>query len=520
MHLRLEKEVSKFLMLLGAKTTFTKVKSELHSHPYYPSLRSITDLFDKYKIENVPIQIGTHQFREMQVPFLAHLKSNGGEFVLVENLDNILCKIPDFFKRSSGIILTAVKANNILYLNDHSRKRLDQGVMVWTTGFICVLMCLLIFSAIQVSFYLYIELAILSLTGIFFSWLIVSREIGIENTFADQFCGEANTCNLVIKAKPIFFKSITWGDIGLIYFLSLLSSLLLATHSNSFNSLFDYVVLTSLSSIAFIIYSLFYQRIVVRKWCKLCLIINAILVLQFLAVMPFLLSKGMKIFANDHLWWTAWLVLTGFGWLSIKEMIRKSIMLKRSLIEYERFKYKPELFEILLENGRKVDTESWENELQLGNSFSPIQLTVACSPYCGPCATAHVFLAKLIKDHNVGLKLRFAVKNTELNREKRQAMEYLLAWTFYHKDISERNNMIHDWFSYMDLDKIKTKYPLINRNESPAKDLITRNDNWAKQAKVKFTPTVFINGKELPNGYKIEELDKILSLMESAGKQY
>jgi hypothetical protein len=66
------------LFLLKNKISFNKeeIKIQLLSHPYYPSLNSITDLFTHFNIDNLALEVTSDSETFSQLPniFLAELK--------------------------------------------------------------------------------------------------------------------------------------------------------------------------------------------------------------------------------------------------------------------------------------------------------------------------------------------------------------------------------------------------------------------------------------------------------------
>ena len=83
------------LFLSSNKISFNK--EELHlqllSHPYFPSINAITDLFDHFKIENVAAELPQKASIISELPenFLAHIKEDNSEnIVLVEKKSNEL----------------------------------------------------------------------------------------------------------------------------------------------------------------------------------------------------------------------------------------------------------------------------------------------------------------------------------------------------------------------------------------------------------------------------------------------
>src|SRR5688572_8958875 len=89
MHHTPEKAVITWLAKLGFRISSSLVKRHMRSHPNYPTLLCITDTLDYFGIENMAVQIRKENLYVVSTPFLAHVKTNGGGFVLVANRDNV-----------------------------------------------------------------------------------------------------------------------------------------------------------------------------------------------------------------------------------------------------------------------------------------------------------------------------------------------------------------------------------------------------------------------------------------------
>ena len=114
-----EKVLKVWLDKLDIKVSSPLIKKQLKSHSDYPSLAGITDVLDYFGIENCALEIKKDELHERPTPFLAHLKSNGGEFVIVENRDTLEQTYPGFFKSWNGIVVVAEKPEKWGHKENH-----------------------------------------------------------------------------------------------------------------------------------------------------------------------------------------------------------------------------------------------------------------------------------------------------------------------------------------------------------------------------------------------------------------
>ena len=73
---------------LKVKVTRSSIKEYLFSHPYYPTLKSVCDAFDKWKIENYALELNLEEMQGLNNSFIAHRNIASGQIVLVHKIDN------------------------------------------------------------------------------------------------------------------------------------------------------------------------------------------------------------------------------------------------------------------------------------------------------------------------------------------------------------------------------------------------------------------------------------------------
>lgn len=158
-----------------------------------------------------------------------------------------------------------------------------------------------------------------------------------------------------------------------------------------------------------------------------------------------------------------------------------------------------------------MDTTPFEHDLQLGNAHAPLQIMVACNPYCGPCAKAHEQLHKLLEKNDKGLTIRFTIKHDKKDDPKTKAVEYLLR-LMAGKTASYKKKVVHDWFLQMNMEQFTAAYPL--KVDVDVNTQLQQHGQRADDAGIQFTPTIFINGYELPRQYNTADLAALIRRLE------
>ena len=148
--------------------------------------------------------------------------------------------------------------------------------------------------------------------------------------------------------------------------------------------------------------------------------------------------------------------------------------------------------------------------IDLGNPAAVNSIIKVCNPYCGPCATAHPKIEELLKQNeNVKAKIIFttAVDDNDLNPALKPT-RHLMAIAAQGNNV---NQSLDDWYltETKDYEKFATKYPL-NGELIKQDEEIKAMKKWCDKMEIKFTPTIFINGYQLPDAYSIEDLQYFL----------
>jgi protein-disulfide isomerase/uncharacterized membrane protein len=499
-------KIRKWLKELSINVSLNYLKHQLECHPDYPSMVSITDTLDELGIANAALTLDKRKLDEVPIPFLAFSSINGEGFIIVKNIKEQLQQNLGFEKNWNGVALLAEKPEHWHHAENEShllKERKSRYHIALTIAMIILFAIIYLFNYFSSQL---ISLFLSSLIGFAIATLIVQHDLGISNDLTEQLCrtGKNIDCDAVMHAKGSgFSKWFNFADTGIIYFSSFF--MLLVSLSPGL------LILAVLSAAAtpFIFYSLYYQWRVVRKWCPLCLIIVAILSMQFIIVLPVLMEFDFTTIGIREIVLTVFIIAVSASvwFLMLKPTLNRNKDLIDKNVSLQRFKNSLDIFTAALKQQRRADTTPLENDLQLGNAAAPIQIMVACNPYCSPCAKAHKALEELITKHDIGLTVRFAIRSAEKENKGTQAVEYMLQ-LLTNETIIYKRKALHEWYVDMNIEKFREKYPLHEQTEVVS--LLKQHELWSKEMQIVFTPTIFINGYELPKQYNVENLKQLL----------
>lgn len=231
------KTLYSLLKQLRAKVTETSLREQLPLHPDFPSLFSLSQLLTTWKIDNVALHFNTcEKLLELPLPFIAHLKSHGGWYILVKDLnsDNITyldslkgrvkLKVTEFEEQWSGAILLAEcdeQSGEVKYNLLRTQEKINQ--LLYPA---ILTLVLLFFTPILITILTYFTIQdYLLLTtksfGLFTSVLLVEKMFGIENSLTNKLCrlsSKTNCENILNTNAAYLWNWLSWAEVGMVYF--------------------------------------------------------------------------------------------------------------------------------------------------------------------------------------------------------------------------------------------------------------------------------------------------------------
>lgn len=180
-------------------------------------------------------------------------------------------------------------------------------------------------------------------------------------------------------------------------------SLLLTSFSGSGLQLLGYL---SLSGVFIIPMSIYYQWAKIKKWCKLCLWISALLIAEMLLSQIFLVNTGSVQFLDLTLFYFL-LIGTVVAWLSLKPYFLTKKELQKQNSKLARFLSSTEIFEHFLSGSRRISKNPEGLGILLKGENAKYHVLKVCNPYCGPCANSHPILEELFESGNINLQVVF-----------------------------------------------------------------------------------------------------------------
>ncbi len=512
--------IYKLLKKYGIDVSYNFLESRIISQPDYPSLVSVTDTLDELKIEYSAVIVDKNKVNDLNYPIIIHTFNEGiTDFKYIEKASE-LEENKTLFAQWAGIALLIDNVNKIenkeheRILNNEKHKYLIRVINV------CILNTILLTIGIM-GFSLYNFLTyLLSILGVFVCALIVLHEMGKDYGITEQLCSAdgAHGCDKILKSKiSILNSNYGLGDIGFVYFIGQIIFKILCLVTKYDCTLYWNLIcaISVLGSFA----SIYYQWKIVKSWCRMCLIVIAIVWFQFF--FSFLGIYNMKTYGIEKIennFISLVLLITSFIipiylWYLIKPLILRIDEKKKINNNMLKWKRDPDLFLHHLYAQPKIDTTLWDDELIFGNKNAPIQIMVICNPYCGPCAKSHKHIEELLQLYSEKLCIivRFSVSSLNKNDKKLIAVENIL--NACHREHTEESPCIHplnSWFEKMNIDEFAKLYKL-NKERKDFTPLLIKHEQWCKEIMITHTPTFYINGYELKIPYSLNDLKLLIT---------
>ena len=526
---------NQLIFLLGqlAKKNNIKIdenetKVQLLSHPFYPSVNSITDLFNHFNIDNLALKVNNDLEIFSQIPdaFLAQViidkrtelilvtKVNDGVEMVFNEKKSKLESINKFLELWTGILVLIEKPVKKIVQKKGIINYVKKGI------FIVLFACLsFVFIKAQPSLFQIIYF-LLSLTGIYISYLIVQHELGFHSKILDKFCSGQNkkmNCDAVLSSKgATLFNLFKLSDVGLVYFGSISLGFLLNVFS-AFETNFVFIMLSSLA-IPFTFISVYYQSRVVKNWCPLCLTVVGVLWLQFgslFAINSF--WDNFLSFDYSYVVFAISLLVVISFWMLIQPLLKKEQEFEKLEIEHIKFKRNFNLFKAALNLSSPVDVTIAEtSELVFGNVSANFNIVVVTNPMCGYCKESHKLIEKILSNKDLDLKIIIRFNVSVENIESPGIKIALKILELYHTSNEVKClQALSDIYGEMDYKSWLTKWGETSIN---AYQKILKNEKeWCNLNKINFTPAILVNGKQYPKEY--DRMDLLYFLEELIDEQ-
>ena len=509
---------------LRAKITATTLKDKLENHPDYPSMLAISDVLKLSNIDNFVVNLTPSELHEVPMPCIAPLYTEGGIFALVSSVKDDVVEwwhheegkqkenMASFVEKWQGMALLAQASEATKEKNYEENRRKEWFNLI---GKISLVLGGLATIVLGIRLALYGEfiftvlpfLLVTKLVGISVSILLLWYLLDKSNPFLKSICqiNKTANCNSILNSKAASIGNIvSWAEIGFFYFGGSFLALI-ASASNP--QLVSVLAIINLLALPYTVYSVYYQAVIAKKWCVLCLSVQVLLWIEF----------GLFYFGNTFLWPLDVSINACFkllfcfafplvAWYALKPILTLALQTDVLTKTLKTFQNNLTIFKQLLSEQQQIHLPSDNlNVIELGNPNAQNTLTVATNPYCEACAKKHFVLKKLVEDNSNDVKCQIIFLATNDPKDNRgEVIRHI-----YSLDKNIRHEAIDTWFAQEEknFDVWKLAYPITI--DETASQIVKLHFNWCRRSAIRHTPSIFINERLLPEVYKIEDFVRI-----------
>lgn len=485
--------------------------SIFESHPKRKSFLGLTEMFSLYNIKTNCYQFQDTSLDELPFPFIAVL---AGELFVVESNEGKTIKVDfegrnEYIRKSSfysgwnGQALIIEDINDAHEPNYEKRRRnllIDRLVLL---AFFIALAYLVFFAINDNPLFSYSSYSYLLIDtlGLYFSFLSMNA---IDNTIKHKLCSifTKSNCDKVHHSKAsMLLGRYSLGEIGFVYFLSNLTIQL-------FLPLFScFLVYINSIAVLFSLWSVGYQKIVVKAWCPVCLFVQLIVIIKVILLIifddfVFQHFTIVNLFIVPSIFMVEFYLITSIFKLHVLSLRNKENEQSLKAIKGNR-----QLFNTLLKQNQHYDTSNCSN-IVFGDVNSAVELTVLVNPFCKPCNTFHKKLEKLLStDLLTKCKIKFVFMAYSVEKEK---VIYSLIGFYNNNTLHDSLSFINNWFHKGDVAQMNYLFEIY------CFDLNVKNEmdiqqKWLMECKLFSAPTLLFNGYLFPDEYDISDLSYILT---------
>lgn len=503
--------ILRFLTLLDVKHT-SELKKACRKLPFMDSLYGYSNLLKRYKVDNLVIDMAERK-PDLVLCQLPAIVPFGDGFVIIYEISESFVyywdegkrrfsSFDDFLQKWSGVILLAEKTNFSVE-PDYKRHLLSQCLerccLLLVIASICCSLLAVVVKNTPYSTAVLISL-ILNMAGAYVSFLLYQKDFHLSSSYVDKICTfiKSGSCDDVINsADAKLFGIVSWSQIGLGYFLS--NILLLLAFPQYYIFFFSFSIL----ALPYSLWSIWCQKVKLKRWCTLCLLVQALLWLIFLNNLFF---PNELSFPTDIWFWPVLLMIYGvpFSVLFLYSLSRNEEKGEKEF--YQRLlklKYDDEVFRYLLHKADKYLDYKEASSILIGNKNAKVVVSFITNLLCTPCAYMHSRIKALEGQLEDDVCIQYIFFSPTEEVEK-----YTKKLIFLYQKEGDLG-FLHSLDCWFKNNKANINNDIEGNSNSPeyeVEDEYMKHKSFINKYDIHSTPTILVNGCVLPDLYSVEDL--------------
>lgn len=511
-----------FLQELNIPYTRSFVNKLFNEHPHRDNMLGIHQMLDVYGVSTTGVRVERKELEALPFPCIVHVP---GGFVVVREVTTSKVTyvwngkttesgLSDFQQRRTGNALVldnwreAAEPDYALHQKGQLLEYVEWGLAILALLFL--LISGLYLQEVGKSYLLYLFFGS-GWLGLCLSLLLLQKQLFQESTIGDRVCSifHQSDCNQILFSEKSKIGKYCWSEIGVAFFLVFL--------------FFSAFVSSSLPALSFVswcamgygVWSIYYQGVVARQWCVLCVLVQVVLWMNGVTAAACFISEPLH-----FSWWLLYQVaLFGsafFVCLVMLHQFTEALSVKKQLMQqtyrYKALKSKKEVFEALLEKSESYEVSSADSSVFLGNPEAPLTVTVLTNPHCNPCARMHARLEKVLKEAHGRIAVQYIFSS--FNEELKDSCRFLIA-AYQQLEAHEVMHLYSQWYESgkYEVSAFLKKWPNVFTRNPDVEMELKHHEAWRERSGFTATPTLLVNGRILPSEYNVEDLIPIVDLI-------
>ncbi|MCS3554284.1 MULTISPECIES: vitamin K epoxide reductase family protein [unclassified Sphingobacterium] len=520
------------LNIFSVKNSKYQLNKLIESHLESNSLLAVKEILQEYGIESVAIRKGDYSYSDFETPFIVSIQQEGwsnANFAVVTETDDqylyYLEPIKNTTKKISFTEFGNIDKGIILLLDDATKKdekdyavnRKDERIqsVIKNIPIYLILFTILISSInilskdTSITSWIGLSFLLSSFIGLTISTILLWHEVDAHNPFIKEVCGGSGkkmNCDAVLSSAKASFLGVSWSTWGFAFMATLFFTQII--YAGQLNQLLVSSYISIIVS-PYIFFSIYYQGLVVKQWCPLCLVTQIILAINAILGFVFINMDYINIYQIDY-YSIVTTIFLGILFLVTSyfavPMLKSANDSRGYAKKWKKLRYNPIVFQAMLDNSEAITISTENLGILVGNLKAKHEIIKVCNPYCGPCSKAHPELEEIIKK-NSDVKIRIIFTASGKEDDKATAPVAHLLAIQQQLGCQAVHNALDDWYldPRKDYSMFADKYP-VDEGLKKQDEKISAMRDWCDKMKVRATPTLYINGKELPDHYSIMDL--------------
>lgn len=351
----------------------------------------------------------------------------------------------------------------------------------------------------------WLALLLSSLISLGASLILVNSYIG-DGLLTHRFChaNDSSDCFSVLASEHAKFLGIPYVDIGIVYFAGIVLTLLLAPSP-------PLLVIVPILSVPLLIgYFLYVQKVIIGRWCSLCLWIQGTMFVQWVAVVlaplwgersvgEAMASPSLIDLLPLILWWSV-----AVFWSLLRPALEAQTEARYLSPQLQNVLFSEGYLAAMLSRSESGEFSPLDTDLLIGEvGEERNELALILSVECPSCGYALGDLMHLIKSDKDRLRFRVRIISAD-SAEGLSVAQHIMALAYANNPL-QALEALHCWFkNYQGMDFKgweRTLQPLDPEILAAGLSDLEHVGSWMKTQPYLATPSFFINGKSVHDQY-------------------